>query len=60
MTRSSGIHATKPGGHENYTYQEKKGITTVTVDLDTIDEYMDYFTNIYPTALNKLKDISEQ
>lgn len=48
------------GGHENYSYQENNGITTVTVDLDTIEEYLDYFTNIYPTALDKLKEISER
>lgn len=48
------------GGHENYSYQENNGITTVTVDLDTVDEYLDYFKNTYPTALNKLKEISER
>ncbi|MBV9962811.1 MAG: hypothetical protein JO072_11230 [Parafilimonas sp.] len=48
------------GGHENYSYQESNGITTVTVDMDTIDEYLDYFNNTYPTALNKLKEISER
>ncbi|MCC9018971.1 MULTISPECIES: SRPBCC domain-containing protein [Flavobacterium] len=48
------------GGHENYSYQENNGITTVTVDLDTVDEYLDYFTSTYPTALNKLKEISER
>lgn len=48
------------GGQENYTYQENNGITTVTVDIDVIEEYLDYFTSIYPTALDKLKEISEQ
>lgn len=48
------------GGHENYSYHETNGITTVTVDMDTIDEYMDYFKNTYPTALDKLKEISER
>jgi len=48
------------GGHENYSFEENNGITLVTVDLDTIDEYMDYFKNTYPTALDKLKEISEQ
>ncbi|WP_343697197.1 SRPBCC domain-containing protein [Flavobacterium sp.] len=48
------------GGHENYSYQENNGITTVTVDLDTVDEYLDYFKNTYPKALNKLKEISER
>ena len=48
------------GGHENYSYHENNGITTVTVDMDTIDEYLDYFNNTYPTALDKLKEISER
>ena len=48
------------GGHENYSYQENNGITTVTVDLDTVDEYLDYFKSTYPAALNKLKEISER
>lgn len=48
------------GGHENYTFDENNGITTVTVDMDTIDEYIEYFTNTYPIALEKLKEISEQ
>lgn len=48
------------GGHENYNFQENNGITTVTVEMDTIDEYLDYFNNTYPKALDKLKEISEQ
>lgn len=48
------------GGHENYTFEEKNGATIVTVEMDTIDEYLDYFNNTYPKALDKLKEISEQ
>lgn len=48
------------GGHENYSYQETNGITTVTVDIDTIDDFVDYFNNTYPAALDKLKEISER
>jgi uncharacterized protein YndB with AHSA1/START domain len=47
------------GGHENYSYQENNGITTVTVDIDTLDEYLDYFNNTYPMALDQLKALSE-
>ncbi len=47
------------GGHENYSFQESNGVTTVTVDIDTIEEYEEYFNNNYPTALEKLKEISE-
>ncbi len=48
------------GGHENYSYEENDGITTVTVDLDTVDEYLDYFNGTYPNALDKLKEIAEK
>lgn len=48
------------GSHENYSFEEHNGITTVTVDMDTIDDYLDYFNNTYPAALDKLKEISER
>lgn len=48
------------GGHENYSFEEVDGKTTVTVDMDTIDDYIDYFEKTYPTALEKLKEISER
>lgn len=47
------------GGHENYSFSEANGITTVTVDMDAIEEFVDYFNATYPNALNKLKEISE-
>ena len=47
------------GGHENYAYQGTNAITTVTVDLDTLEEYLDFFESTYPKALDKLKEISE-
>lgn len=57
---TTGEHVEKwAGGHENYTYHENSGVTTVTVDMDTIEEYLEYFNNTYPEALNKLKEISE-
>lgn len=48
------------GGHENYQYDENNGITTITVELDALDEYIDFFNNTYPLALNKLKERAEQ
>jgi hypothetical protein len=48
------------GGHENYTYQEQDGITTVIVDLDTVSEYLDFFNDTYPAALEKLKELAEE
>jgi len=48
------------GGHENYAYTENNGLTTVTVEMDVIDDYLEYFKNTYPAALDKLKEISER
>lgn len=46
-------------GFENYTFEENNGITTVTVDLDTTGEFLDYMTQTYPKALDKLKELCE-
>jgi hypothetical protein len=48
------------GGYETYKFEENNGTTTLTVELDTIDDYLDYFRNTYPKALDKLKEISEE
>lgn len=48
------------GGKEIYKYEEHNGTTTLTVSLDTVDEYLDYFKNTYPKALDKLKEICER
>ena len=45
------------GGYENYTFTENNGSTKVTVDIDVIDEYLDYFKNTYPKALETLKNV---
>lgn len=47
------------GGHENYAFEENNGITTVTVEIDTIEDYLDYFNETYPKALSKLKSLLE-
>ena len=49
-----------PNGFENYTFVENNGITTVTVDLDTTEDFLDYMNETYPKALDKLKEISEE
>lgn len=48
------------GGLENYTLQENDGVTTVTVDIDITEDFLDYFNTTWPKALNKLKDLSEK
>jgi len=48
------------GGEENYSFEEQNGITTVTVEVDVIEDYLDYFHSTYPKALQKLKEIVEK
>lgn len=47
-------------GFENYTFEDNNGTTSVTVDLDTIEDFSDYMNQTYPKALEKLKEISEK
>jgi hypothetical protein len=47
------------GGQENYTFKESQGITTITVDLDTPEDFVDYMNESYPKALDKLKELCE-
>lgn len=47
-------------GFENYTFEENNEITTVIVDLDTTEDFVDYMNKIYPQALEKLKEICEK
>lgn len=47
-------------GFENYTFEENNGTTTVTVDLDTTKDFLDYMNDAYPKALDKLKEICEK
>lgn len=45
---------------ENYTFEENNGTTRVTVDLDTVEDFLDYMNETYPQALTKLKDMCER
>src|SRR5690554_5557497 len=47
------------GGLENYAFEENNGMTTVTVEIDMMEDYMDYFNETYPKALYKLKSLLE-
>lgn len=47
-------------GYENYRFEENNGTTTVTVELDTTEDFLDYMNEKYPKALNRLKEICEQ
>ena len=47
-------------GFENYTFEENNGNTTVTVDLDADEDFLDYMNETYPKALDKLKELCEK
>ena len=47
-------------GFENYTFEDNNGTTTVIVDLDTTEDFVDYMNKSYPKALDKLKEICEK
>ena len=48
------------GGLENYSFAEDNGFTTITVDVDVAEDFLDYFNSTWPAALNKLKEICEK
>ncbi|HVF69203.1 MAG TPA: SRPBCC domain-containing protein [Xanthomonadales bacterium] len=49
------------GAHENYTLSEENGVTTLQIDLDGGGEEMEsMFKEMWPKALQKLKEISEK
>ena len=47
------------GAEEAYTFRQKDGSTEVLVDVDTAAEYKDMFNDMWPRALQKLKQLSE-
>ncbi len=47
------------GAMENYTLAENGGLTKLTVDMDVSDDHKDHFEDIFPKALNKVKELSE-
>jgi len=46
-------------GFENYSFEERNSVTTVTVAMDVNDDFLDYMNETYPLALAKLKEICE-
>lgn len=44
---------------EHYDLVEKEGITSLSVTLKTVEEYMQFFLNFMPKVLEKIKDITE-
>lgn len=48
------------GATENYTLEEEGGKTKLTVDMDIDESYKDHFRDIFPKALNRVKELSEE
>jgi uncharacterized protein YndB with AHSA1/START domain len=48
------------GAKENYTLTEENGKTKLFVEMDSTDEFKDYFLKTWPLALQKLKELAEK
>ena len=48
------------GARENYTFTEQDGVTTLTINVDTLPDFKDYMSNAWVKALAKLKELSEK
>lgn len=44
---------------ENYLLSENNGQTELKVELDTLEEFQNYFVEVFPKALQLVKKISE-
>ncbi len=47
------------GAKETYYLTENNGITELTVEVDLVDEYLQYFKDTFPKALQLVKQLSE-
>ena len=48
------------GSLENYSFKDINGKTELLVDMDINDDYKDMFNDMWPKALQKLKELSEK
>lgn len=48
------------GALENYTLKTVNGKTELVVDMDITAEYADYFQQLWPKALDKVKELAEK
>lgn len=46
-------------GFENYSFEENNEVTTVKVEIDATEEFIDFMNETYPKALKKLKELCE-
>jgi hypothetical protein len=45
--------------YENYTFKEKDGGTELLVDINSDEEFVGMFNDLWPKALQRLKEIAE-
>lgn len=48
------------GAHENYTLRRVGGQTELTIDMDINEEFAKMFSELWPKALAKVKEIAER
>jgi uncharacterized protein YndB with AHSA1/START domain len=48
------------GAQENYIFEPRNGGTELRIELDTDDDYKDMFQDMWPKALQRLKELSEK
>ena len=44
------------GATERYALTEEKGVNTLTVEIDVMDEHLEFMTDSFPKALEKIKN----
>ncbi len=47
------------GATENYSLEEKDGITTVTASIDLMEDHLDFMKKAFPSGFSKLKSAAE-
>jgi hypothetical protein len=47
------------GSMETYSLDDRGGVTSLTVELDTVAEFEEFFSETFPKALEKVKGIAE-
>lgn len=53
-------HKDWAGAMENYTLRTVNGQTELVVEMDLTEKYADYFTDTWPQALAKVKELAEK
>ncbi len=55
-----GENASWVGAHENYTFSEKGGSTSIGIDIDLDESFAEYMIDAWPKSLQILKELSEK